>query len=168
MVDMLHQAILNEDEIVKRASALIDKKETHRILYKLRDVKVANYLEEQIRLPGKNNPWVQYSWYLTLDEAIFEVYKKEKAILNDIRSTIEYHESNEFYSCPGKCNSVTFDKAYSMGFHCPECNKPMAHVDSSKPIKMLREAEAVQKSRCSDIVQRCDICKARASAETKR
>ncbi|MDD5502168.1 MAG: hypothetical protein PHH26_01750 [Candidatus Thermoplasmatota archaeon] len=167
MTEMLHQKILNEDEIVSKISSFMDKKETHKVLYKMRDAKIANYLEEHIRIPGKNNPWVQYSWYLTLDEAIFEIYKKEKSILGDIHSTIEYHEMNEFYTCPGKCVKVTFDKAYSMGFQCPACEKPMIHADNSKSIKMLKEAESVQKNRCNDIIKRCDICKARASAEMK-
>lgn len=168
VAQMLESGPMKESDIVEKIAAFVDKKEAHRILYALRDAKIANYIEEQVRIPDKRNPWVQYSWFLTLDDALFEIYNEEENILQNLHNTIEYEKTNTFYACSKKCMKMTFDDAYSAGFHCPACGEKMAYYDNKSAIENLKVAETIQKKHCDEISNRCEICKARDDEFSKR
>ncbi len=161
VAQMLEFGPMKESDIIEKISAFIDKKEAHRVLYAMRDGKVANYIEEQVRIPDKRNPWVQYSWFLTLDDTLFEIYNKEEVVLNNIHNTIEYEKTNNFYCCQKKCMKMIFDDAYSAGFRCPVCGEKMEYYENKHALENLKMAESIQKMHCDEINKRCEICNAR-------
>ncbi len=168
MAEFLAHGPIKETDIVERFSPLMDRKEVHQALYALRDGKVANSTQETVRLPDKKNPWVQYSWYLTLDEALFHLFGKEQRVLRDLKLTVEYEKTNNFYACPSRCMKMTFDKAYSVGFRCPNCGAEMSYLDNNPAIDNLKKAACMQEMLCGEIESRCEICRARQSLQKKR
>lgn len=163
---LVAEALKNEKmlefDIIDKLSGFMNKKEVRRILYLLREGRVANFLEECKKIPGKRNPWIQYRWFLTLDEALFHICTKEEHILNDIHHTLEYEKTNNFYACSERCMKLTFDNAYAVKFKCPVCKKEMSHIDNRPAIEVLKQAMGFQRSYFRRLSERSVICKARS------
>lgn len=121
-----------DEEIAEKLGVRINV--VRRVLYRLYENRLATYK----RTRDKSTGWYVYYWKLNLENAPKILNAIEKDYIQHLRKTLEYEESNMFFSCANSCNRYAFTEAEKLDFRCPECDEPLEYYDNSELMNTLR------------------------------
>lgn len=145
-----------EKTIIPIINALIDGAETdeeiankteiklnivRKILYKLYDLKIANYK----RSKDPETQWFTYSWKFEEEELINQINEECEKELNDLNAQLDSEENNMFFVCPQGHVRYNFDEASDEEFLCV-CGEELEFQDNSDIIKQLKKNIKLTKS----------------------
>ena len=127
MVKLLTEEIAEETEI--RLNIV------RKVLYKMYDAGIATY--KRSRDPETN--WYIYSWRFEQDKVFDIINKKYEKFSREIEESLEYEESNMFFSCKENGHRYKFDDATENNFECPKCGESLEYQDNSTIIVELKQ-----------------------------
>lgn len=118
---------MTDDTLANKCKLKVSEIRT--LLNKLHELGLASYM----RIKDKEIGWYSYIWEINLKNAAAVV---EREMLNEIKKLETQLDSATTvfsYYCP-KCsreNVVDFDLAASLGFRCPNCDRPLKESKSN-------------------------------------
>ncbi|MDO5823563.1 MAG: transcription factor [Methanobrevibacter sp.] len=137
-----------ENTIIPIIKALIDGVETdeeiansteiklnivRRILYKLYDLKIANYK----RSKDPDTQWFTYSWKFEEDELIEKVNEESEKVLAQLKDSLLKEEHNIYFACPHGHVRYNFDEASDDEFFCV-CGEELMFQDNEEVIESIK------------------------------
>lgn len=120
-----------DEEIAKETGIKLNV--VRKILYKLYDLKIANYK----RSKDPETQWFTYSWKFEKEELIKQVTEECEKDLNTLNQELYKEENNMFFVCPYGHIRCTFDEASDEEFLC-ECGEELEFQDNSEVIKQIK------------------------------
>ena len=122
-----------DEEIAKETGIKLNV--VRKILYKLYDLKIANYK----RSKDPETQWFTYSWKFEKEELIKQVRDECEKDLNTLNQELDKEENNMFFVCPYGHIRCTFDEASDEEFLC-ECGEELEFQDNSEIIEHIKSA----------------------------
>ena len=134
IIKSLINGIETDEEIAEKTGIKLNI--VRKILYKLYDLKIANYK----RSKDPETQWFTYSWKFEKDELISKIKKDTEIELSKLNAQLEEEEQNMFFVCPYGHVRVNFDVAsdYDYQFLCPACDEELEFQDNAEIIENLK------------------------------
>ena len=139
--DVAQNEVEDEDTVIETDEEIAEKtgiklNSVRKILYKLYDLKIANYK----RSKDPETQWFTYSWKFEKDELISKIKKDTEIELSKLNAQLEEEEQNMFFVCPYGHVRVNFDVAsdYDYQFLCPACDEELEFQDNAEIIENLK------------------------------
>lgn len=132
IINALDEGIETDEEIAEKTGIKLNI--VRKILYKLYDLKIANYK----RSKDPETQWFTYSWKFDKEELINQINKESESELNALNDRLAYEENNMFFICPEGHVRYNFDEASDEEFLCV-CGEELQFQDNSDIIDQLKE-----------------------------
>ncbi len=132
IINALIDGIETDEEIANKTGIKLNI--VRKILYKLYDLKIANYK----RSKDPETQWFTYSWKFEEAELINQINEECEKELNDLNEQLESEENNMFFVCPLGHVRYNFDEASDEEFLCV-CGEELEFQDNSEIIKQLKK-----------------------------
>lgn len=132
IINALDEGIETDEEIANKTGIKLNI--VRKILYKLYDLKIANYK----RSKDPETQWFTYSWKFDKEELINQINRESEAELNALNAQLDYEENNMFFVCPEGHVRYNFDQASDEDFLCV-CGEELQFQDNSAIIDQLKE-----------------------------
>ncbi|MBR7050844.1 MAG: transcription factor E [Methanobrevibacter sp.] len=132
IINALDEGIETDEEIANKTGIKLNI--VRKILYKLYDLKIANYK----RSKDPETQWFTYSWKFDKEELINQINRESEAELNALNDQLAYEENNMFFICPEGHVRYNFDEASDEEFLCL-CGEELQFQDNSDIIAQLKE-----------------------------
>ena len=132
IINALREGIETDEEIASRTEIKLNI--VRKILYKLYDMKIANYK----RSKDPETQWYTYTWKFDENELIKQINEKCNANLKELNEQLEYEENNMFFVCPEGHVRYNFDKASDEEFICV-CGEELEFEDNTERVNRLKE-----------------------------
>ncbi len=132
IINALDEGIETDEEIAEKTGIKLNI--VRKILYKLYDLKIANYK----RSKDPETQWFTYSWKFDKEELINQINKESESELNALNDRLAYEENNMFFICPEGHVRYNFDEASDEEFLCV-CGEELQFQDNSDMIDQLKE-----------------------------
>jgi transcription initiation factor TFIIE subunit alpha len=137
---------ITDNEIADKTQMCLNM--VRKALYSLYDHSIVALRESR----DKETGWFIFNWRLQPDHLEGFILNQKRRVLEKLETRLEYEKSPEFYSCqtPG-CKRFPFAEAFDLLFKCPNCNKPMMHINNDLLVKILtRKIEQIKVARAHD------------------
>ncbi len=132
IINALDEGIETDEEIAEKTGIKLNI--VRKILYKLYDLKIANYK----RSKDPETQWFTYSWKFDKEELINQINKESESELKALNDRLAYEENNMFFICPEGHVRYNFDEASDEEFLCV-CGEELQFQDNSNMIDQLKE-----------------------------
>ena len=132
IINALDEGIETDEEIANKTGIKLNI--VRKILYKLYDLKIANYK----RSKDPETQWFTYSWKFDKEELINQINKESESELKALNDRLAYEENNMFFICPEGHVRYNFDEASDEEFLCV-CGEELQFQDNSDMIDQLKE-----------------------------
>lgn len=132
IINALDEGIETDEEIAEKTGIKLNI--VRKILYKLYDLKIANYK----RSKDPETQWFTYSWKFDKEELINQINKESESELKALNNQLAYEENNMFFICPEGHVRYNFDEASDEEFLCL-CGEELQFQDNSDIIAQLKE-----------------------------
>nr|WP_288267162.1 transcription factor E [uncultured Methanobrevibacter sp.] len=132
IINALDEGIETDEEIAEKTGIKLNI--VRKILYKLYDLKIANYK----RSKDPETQWFTYSWKFDKEELINQINKESESELKALNDRLAYEENNMFFICPEGHVRYNFDEASDEEFLCV-CGEELQFQDNSDIIDQLKE-----------------------------
>ena len=132
IINALDEGIETDEEIAEKTGIKLNI--VRKILYKLYDLKIANYK----RSKDPETQWFTYSWKFDKEELINQINKESESELKALNDRLAYEENNMFFICPEGHVRYNFDEASDEEFLCL-CGEELQFQDNSEIITQLKE-----------------------------
>lgn len=132
IINALDEGIETDEEIAEKTGIKLNI--VRKILYKLYDLKIANYK----RSKDPETQWFTYSWKFDKEELINQINKESESELKALNDRLAYEENNMFFICPEGHVRYNFDEASDEEFLCL-CGEELQFQDNSDIIDQLKE-----------------------------
>lgn len=132
IINALDEGIETDEEIAEKTGIKLNI--VRKILYKLYDLKIANYK----RSKDPETQWFTYSWKFDKEELINQINKESESELKALNNRLAYEENNMFFICPEGHVRYNFDEASDEEFLCV-CGEELQFQDNSDMIDQLKE-----------------------------
>ncbi len=132
IINALDEGIETDEEIAEKTGIKLNI--VRKILYKLYDLKIANYK----RSKDPETQWFTYSWKFDKEELINQINKDSESELKALNDRLAYEENNMFFICPEGHVRYNFDEASDEEFLCV-CGEELQFQDNSDMIDQLKE-----------------------------
>jgi transcription initiation factor TFIIE subunit alpha len=132
IINALDEGIETDEEIAEKTGIKLNI--VRKILYKLYDLKIANYK----RSKDPETQWFTYSWKFDKEELINQINKESESELKALNDRLAYEENNMFFVCPEGHVRYNFDEASDEEFLCV-CGEELQFQDNSDMIDQLKE-----------------------------
>ncbi|MBR2665391.1 MAG: transcription factor E [Methanobrevibacter sp.] len=132
IINALDEGIETDEEIAEKTGIKLNI--VRKILYKLYDLKIANYK----RSKDPETQWFTYSWKFDKEELINQINKESESELKALNDRLAYEENNMFFICPEGHVRYNFDEASDEEFLCV-CGEELQFQDNSDMIDQLKE-----------------------------
>ena len=132
IIKALRDGIETDEEIANKTGIKLNI--VRKILYKLYDLKIANYK----RSKDPETQWFTYSWKFEEAELINKINEEWEGELSELREQLANEENNMFFICPQGHVRYNFDEASDEEFLCV-CGEELEFQDNSDIIKQINE-----------------------------
>lgn len=132
IIKALRDGIETDEEIANKTGIKLNI--VRKILYKLYDLKIANYK----RSKDPETQWFTYSWKFEEAEMINMINDECEGELSELREQLANEENNMFFICPQGHVRYNFDEASDEEFLCV-CGEELEFQDNSDIIKQINE-----------------------------
>lgn len=132
IINALRDGIETDEEIANKTDIKLNI--VRKILYKLYDLKIANYK----RSKDPETQWFTYSWKFEETELINKINEECEGELSELRERLANEENNMFFICPHGHVRYNFDEASDEEFLCV-CGEELEFQDNSDIIKQINE-----------------------------
>lgn len=132
IINALRDGIETDEEIANKTDIKLNI--VRKILYKLYDLKIANYK----RSKDPETQWFTYSWKFEETELINKINEECEGELSELRERLANEENNMFFICPQGHVRYNFDEASDEEFLCV-CGEELEFQDNSDIIKQINE-----------------------------
>ena len=132
IINALDEGIETDEEIAEKTGIKLNI--VRKILYKLYDLKIANYK----RSKDPETQWFTYSWKFDKEELINQINKESESELKALNDRLAYEENNMSFICPEGHVRYNFDEASDEEFLCV-CGEELQFQDNSDMIDQLKE-----------------------------
>lgn len=132
IINALRDGIETDEEIANKTEIKLNI--VRKILYKLYDLKIANYK----RSKDPETQWFTYSWKFEETELINKINEECEGELSELREQLANEENNMFFICPQGHVRYNFDEASDEEFLCV-CGEELEFQDNSDIIKQINE-----------------------------
>ena len=123
---------ITDEQIVARTGIKLNN--VRKLLYTLFEHNLVFYRRVRDRTAG----WFKYYWSLNRTNLDILVKMKKRAVLQKLKSRLDYEKSSMFFHCPNHPEiRLTFEEAMEVNFRCPQCDAQLQHYDNSKIIMVL-------------------------------
>ena len=139
IINALDEGIETDEEIAEKTGIKLNI--VRKILYKLYDLKIANYK----RSKDPETQWYTYSWKFDEEELIRQINEECEAELSELNATLENEENNMFFVCPQGHVRYNFDTASDEEFLCV-CGEELVFQDNADIIKQIKKNIKLTKS----------------------
>ena len=139
IINALMDGIETDEEIAAKTGIKLNI--VRKILYKLYDLKIANYK----RSKDPETQWYTYSWKFDEEELVKQINEECEEELAELNATLENEENNMFFVCPQGHVRYNFDTASDEEFLCV-CGEELEFQDNSDIIKQIKESIKLTKS----------------------
>lgn len=133
IINALRDGIETDEEIAAKTGIKLNI--VRKILYKLYDLKIANYK----RSKDPETQWYTYSWKFEEDELVRQINEECEGELKELNDTLEYEENNMFFVCPQGHVRYNFDTASDEEFLCV-CGEELVFQDNSEIIEQIKRS----------------------------
>ena len=132
IINALKEGIETDEEIANKTEIKLNI--VRKILYKLYDLKIANYK----RSKDPETQWFTYTWKFDENELVNQINDECMNDLEKLNAELDREENNMFFVCPEGHVRYTFDKASDETFIC-DCGEELVFQDNSDIIKQLKD-----------------------------
>ncbi|WP_394357515.1 transcription factor E [Methanobrevibacter sp.] len=139
IINALMDGIETDEEIAAKTEIKLNI--VRKILYKLYDLKIANYK----RSKDPETQWYTYSWKFDEEELVRQINEECEKELNELNATLENEENNMFFVCPQGHVRYNFDTASDEEFLCV-CGEELVFQDNSDMIEGIKQSIKLTKS----------------------
>lgn len=139
IINALMDGIETDEEIANKTGIKLNI--VRKILYKLYDLKIANYT----RSKDPETQWFTYSWKFDENELVNKINASSEEELKELNEKLEYEENNMFFVCPHGHVRYNFDQASDEEFLCV-CNEELEFQDNSEIVKQIKKDIKLTKS----------------------
>ena len=139
IINALMDGIETDEEIAAKTGIKLNI--VRKILYKLYDLKIANYK----RSKDPETQWYTYSWKFDEEELVRQINEECEAELSELNATLENEENNMFFVCPQGHVRYNFDTASDEEFLCV-CGEELVFQDNTDIIKQIKKNIKLTKS----------------------
>lgn len=133
IINALMDGIETDEEIAEKTEIKLNI--VRKILYKLYDLKIANYK----RSKDPETQWYTYSWKFDEEELIRQINEESEEELKELNATLENEENNMFFVCPQGHVRYNFDTASDEEFLCV-CGEELVFQDNTDIIKEIKNS----------------------------
>ena len=139
IINALIDGVETDEEIANKTEIKLNI--VRKILYKLYDLKIANYK----RSKDPETQWFSYSWKFDEEELIRQINEECEEELNELNAQLESEENNMFFVCPKGHVRYNFDEASDEEFLCV-CGEELEFQDNADIIKQIKKNIKLTKS----------------------
>ena len=139
IINALIEGVETDEEIAAKTDIKLNI--VRKILYKLYDLKIANYK----RSKDPETQWYTYSWKFDEAELVRQINEECEEELNELNATLENEENNMFFVCPQGHVRYNFDTASDEEFLCV-CGEELEFQDNAEIIKQIKKNIKLTKS----------------------
>ena len=132
IIKSLMDGIETDEEITEKTGIKLNI--VRKILYKLYDLKIANYK----RSKNPETQWYTYSWKFDEEELINKIKEVNEAKISELKEELDYEKNNIFFVCPLGHVRYNFDKASDEDFFCP-CGEDLEFQDNTQIIETIEK-----------------------------
>lgn len=132
IIQSLIDGIETDEKIAEKTGIKLNI--VRKILYKLYDLKIANYK----RSKNPETQWFTYSWKFDEDELINRIKQDCERKSSELNEKLENEKNNIFFVCPYGHVRYNFDQASDEDFFCP-CGEELEFQDNTEIIKNLEK-----------------------------
>ena len=113
---------------------LLQLKIIRKVLYRLYDHSLVGLRRSR----DKDTGWFIFNWRLQPEQFEGFIQNQKRRVLEKLETRLDYEKTNEFYTCqtPG-CKRYPFAEAFELLFKCPNCSKPLNHINNDLLVKAL-------------------------------
>jgi transcription initiation factor TFIIE subunit alpha len=133
IINALRDGIETDEEIAAKTGIKLNI--VRKILYKLYDLKIANYK----RSKDPETQWYTYSWKFEEEELVRQINEECEGELKELNDTLDYEENNMFFVCPQGHVRYNFDTASDEEFLCV-CGEELVFQDNSEIIEQIKRS----------------------------
>ncbi len=132
IIKALMDGIETDEDIAEKTKIKLNI--VRKILYKLYDLKIANYK----RSKDPETQWFTYSWKFDEEELIRQINAEGEEELNELNEDLKNEENNMFFVCPLGHVRYNFDEASDEEFLCV-CGEELQFQDNTDRIKQIKK-----------------------------
>lgn len=133
IINALREGIETDEEIAAKTEIKLNI--VRKVLYKLYDLKIANYK----RSKDPETQWYTYSWKFDEDELVRQINEECEKELSELKATLENEENNMFFVCPLGHVRYNFDVASDEEFLCV-CGEELVFQDNAEIIDQIKKS----------------------------
>jgi len=123
---------VTDDEVAVKIG--VKPNDVRRILYKFIDSSLVTVR----RFRDEKTGWYTFKWRLQPDQLEGFILNLKRRVLEKLNQRLEYERTHDFYHCiQPDCPRITFEEAMDFAFSCPNCGRPLQHVDNSEVIDAI-------------------------------
>ncbi len=150
IIKSLIDDIETDEEIAEKTGIKLNI--VRKILYKLYDLKIANYK----RSKDPETQWFTYSWKFEENELINRIKKDSETELTELNAKLENEEQNMFFVCPYGHVRFNFDTASDpyYEFLCPACGEELEFQDNTEIIENLKKNIEMVESNYNSFIEK--------------
>lgn len=150
IIKALLEGVETDEEIAQKTDIKLNI--VRKILYKLYDLKIANYK----RSKDPETQWFTYSWKFEEEELINRIKKDSEAELAELKEKLENEEQNMFFVCPYGHVRFDFDTAADpyYEFLCPACDEDLVFQDNAEIIEELKDHIEIVESNYNSFIKK--------------
>jgi transcription initiation factor TFIIE subunit alpha len=130
IIQSLIDGVETDEEIAEKTGIKLNI--VRKILYKLYDLKIANYK----RSKNPETQWFTYSWKFDEDELINRIQKDCEEKKLKLSAELDEERNNIFFVCPLGHVRYNFDEASDEDFFCP-CGEELIFQDNAPIIENI-------------------------------
>lgn len=130
IIQSLIDGIETDEKIAEKTGIKLNI--VRKILYKLYDLKIANYK----RSKNPETQWFTYSWKFDEEELINKIKRDCKEKKSNLNEKLEEERNNIFFVCPLGHVRYNFDEASDEDFFCP-CGEEVEFQDNAPIIENI-------------------------------
>ena len=109
-----------------------------KVLYDLYEARIAEYHKEKDMETG----CLTFFWQIRPEHAHQTILEKTRRDLADLRRTLDFQETHEFFICPTGAEKFDFARATESDFQCPEHGAILQAHDNGSELEALRQRVA--------------------------
>ena len=130
IIQSLIDGIETDEKIAEKTGIKLNI--VRKILYKLYDLKIANYK----RSKNPETQWFTYSWKFDEEELINKIKRDSEKKKSNLNEKLEEERNNIFFVCPLGHVRYNFDEASDEDFFCP-CGEEVEFQDNAPIIENI-------------------------------
>lgn len=152
IIKSLIDGVETDEEIAEKTGIKLNI--VRKILYKLYDLKIANYK----RSKDSETQWFTYSWKFEESELINRIKSDSETELSELNAKLENEEHNMFFVCPYGHVRFNFDTAADpyYEFLCPACGEELEFQDNAEIIEKLKNNIEIAEDNYNSFIEKID------------